>query len=166
MKAVALGVLLTACSGSDHVDLSGVYQVSVDVASMPCGMDQPVVMPPAYLHFVKMDLLGQSYFTYENCSDAAATMCDGAGDLFSAFTEPTSNGWKGELTAWSPGGGTCALTYNLRTATLMKGALVVEIEDHTGTEMIPDTQCTDAEAKKSGPSLPCEMHEHIEAMKL
>ena len=166
MKTIMVCVLFAACSGSDHVDLTGVYQVTVDVGSAPCGTDQPVPMPPAYLHFQQMDLLGQKYFTYDNCTDAAATMCDSSGGLFSAFTEPTSNGWKGELTGWSPSSGTCSIQYDLRTATLMKSALVIEIENHTGTEMVPDSQCTDAEAKKVGPSLPCEMHEHIEATKL
>jgi hypothetical protein len=32
--------------------------------------------------------------------------------------------------------------------------------------MIPDAQCTDAEAKSKGPSLPCAVHEHIAAAKL
>jgi hypothetical protein len=162
---VALALLIAGC-GSDNVDLSGTYMVSTDVGSMPCGVDQPLLMTPAYLKFEQMELVGQKYFQYDGCSDAAATMCDGSGSLFNAFTEPTADGWAGVLTAWSGSGGVCALTYATRTATLKNKMLVIEIEKHEGNEMIADAQCTDAEAKKSGPTLPCVQHEHLEATKL
>lgn len=165
MKRVLFAIALAACGGSDHVDLSGVYQVSSDVGSMPCGTDMPVMMAPAYLHFEKMMLVGQTYYTYEGCSDAAATMCDGSGGLLTAFTEPTSNGWNGRVTEWSGSGGTCALTYDIRSAMLSGKQLSIDIEDHSGSEMVPDAQCTDAEAQKVGPMLPCTAHEHIEATK-
>ena len=166
MKRIMLVVALAACGGSDGVDLSGVYQVSSDVGSMPCGTDMPVMMAPAYLHFAQMKLLNQTYYTYEGCSDAAATMCDGSGGLLTAFTEPTSNGWKGEVTGWSGSNGTCEISYELRTAIAKGKQLSIDVEDHMGTVMVPDAQCTDQEAKQQGPMLSCTAHEHIEATKL
>jgi len=156
---------LVACGGSNNVDLTGIYQVNTDVGSSPCGADQPVPMAPAYLHFTQMDVFGQKYYAYDGCMDAAATMCDGSGGLFTGFTEPITNGWKGELTASSGGGGTCALTYAVRTAVFTKPQIAIEINEYSDTVMIPDAQCTTDEAKKRGTTMPCQMHEHIDATK-
>ena len=167
MKWLAFScLLLAACGGSDSIDLTGIYQVTADVGSMPCGTDQPVGMAPAYLHFTQMTVLGQKYYAYEGCSDAAATMCDGTASLLTGFTEPISHGWKGQITTWSGNGGTCSIGFGVRTAIVMGPQLAIEIEDHSGEEMLPDAQCTDQEAQKAGPSLPCVDHEHIDAMKL
>jgi hypothetical protein len=167
MKWTGLAIAVAACGGgSNTVDLTGMYQVTADVGSMPCGTDQPVAMPPAYLKFQKMNLLGHDYYAFDGCSDAAGTMCDGSGGVFTAFSEPISGGWRGEVTSWSGNGGTCAITYDLRTAMLDNKSLAIDIEDHEGSVMVPDAQCTDAETKMVGPTLPCTMHESIDATKL
>jgi hypothetical protein len=44
-------VLLAACS--DDVDLTGVYRVDANVASAPCGADQPGMTPPAFIMLQK-----------------------------------------------------------------------------------------------------------------
>src|SRR5437016_11293256 len=99
MRIALVCVLVAACGTDDPIDLTGIYQVTVDVASMPCGTDQPVTMPPAYVKFHKEKLFGVAYFTYDGCNDAAGTDCPfgtgGPGLTTAVFSQAVSNGWKG-----------------------------------------------------------------------
>lgn len=165
MKRIAFGFvcgcLWAACGGTDHLDPTGIYQVSADVGSSPCGADLPIPMAPAYVHFKQQDFFGAKYYAYEGCSDAAGTTCDG--NFNGVFAEPVTNGYKSQITSWSPSNGTCSISYQIGIMTLKSGALSIDIEQHEGSEMIPDAQCTDTEAQSKGPTLPCTMHEHIDA---
>ena len=76
MKRPALLLLvLTAACGPDEVDLTGIYRVDADLASMPCGTDTAVATPPIAIKFAKASFFGTEYFTYAQCDDLAGTMC-------------------------------------------------------------------------------------------
>jgi hypothetical protein len=161
MRGLVLVVALAACGGSDDVDLTGIYKVDVDVGSSPCGTDAPVIMAPAFLKFHQDDFLGAKFFAFDSCTDAAATMCD-SGGLFTGFTQPTDNGWKG-LAYSSSFGTTCLLGFDERIATLDGMQLVIEIHSYVEEAAISEAQCTTDEAKKRGDKMPCDTHERIEA---
>lgn len=164
MKTALVLALLAACGGGDDgVDLAGVYMVTTDVSSAPCGMDMPTPMAPAYLHFKKDNLLGAAVWTYEGCSDAGATMCDSSGGF---FAEPIANGWKGVETSYSFSGTECYLFYDESTALLTNKMLVIEAGTWGDMPALDEAHCTTDEAEKRGKTMPCETHEHIEATKL
>ena len=166
MKALLLMAALAACGGSDGVDLSGVYMVTADVSSSPCGTDMPTPSSPTYLKFTKMQVLGANVWTYDSCSDAAGTMCDNSGGIFGGFTEQIDNGWKGIESFDSFSGSTCELGYDERTALLKMKALVIESNDYLDMPMLDEAHCTTEEAEKRGKTMPCMMHERIEATQL
>ena len=166
MKGTILLLAVAACSSSDGVDLSGTYMVTTDIASMPCGTDQPVMMPPAYLKFHKDNFLGVTLWTYDECNDSAATDCPSFGDTYEL---QAPNGWTGDEKYSSNGGSgstTCSLGYIQSSATLVKGAMTLEHTEYQDTVTLPDAQCTTDEAGKRGTSMPCVTHWHIEATKL
>ena len=167
MKRIILLAAVAACSSSsDGVDMTGIYMVTTDIASMPCGADQPVLMPPAYLKFHKDNFFGVTIWNYDECNDAAGTDCPGFGDSFE-LQKP--NGWDGEEKYSSNGGSgstTCSLGYIVSSARLVKGALTLEHTDYHDTVTLPDSQCTTDEAGKRGTTMPCQEHSHIEATKL
>jgi hypothetical protein len=160
-----LALALAGC-GSDSVDLSGVYQVTADVASAPCGADQPVPMAPAYIKFESSELFGAKLFSYTGCSDAAGTMCDESSGVFGSFSEPIDNGWRGIESYDSVSGTLCTLGYSERTAILKGSMLVIEESRYSDSPMLDEAHCTTDEAEKRGTMMPCEMHERIEATKL
>jgi hypothetical protein len=163
MRALWL-LLVAACSSSSGVDLGGVYMVTSDVSSSPCGTDTAVPMPPAYVKFSSDDLLGTKIWTYVPCMDAAGTMCDSFGD---SFAEPIDNGWRGVESSDSFSGSTCTLGYFLHTAVLQgKTMLVLEASDYIDSPMLDQAHCTTDEAEKRNTTMPCDMHERIEATKL
>ncbi len=157
----ALFLLLAACSST--TDLSGVYMVTADVSSAPCGTDMPAPMPPAYVKFSTSEAFGATIVSYVPCSDAAATMCDSFGE---SYGEPITNGWRGISSSDSVSGSLCTLGYFLHTAVLNGKMLVIEANDYSDSPMLDAAHCTTAEAEKRGTTMPCEMHERIEATKL
>jgi hypothetical protein len=167
MKGLILLAGVVACSGGDDgIDMTGTYMVTTDVESMPCGTDQPRMMPPAYLKFHKDNFFGVTLWAYDECNDAAATDCPGFGD---SYEIPKSNGWDGDEKFSSNGGSastTCSLGYIQSSARLVSGALTLEHTEYEDTVMLPDAQCTTDEAGKRGTSMPCTQHFHIEATKL
>jgi hypothetical protein len=163
MKGLAL-VVLAACSS--QADLGGVYMVTSDVSSSPCGNDAPVTAPPVYLHFTQGDFFGSKIWTYEICSDAAAAMCDSGTGLFGGFSEPIDNGWKGVESSDSYSDPNCYLGYSERTAILTGKMMVVESSDYSDMPALDMASCTTTEAEKRGTTMPCMMHERIEATKL
>lgn len=161
-----LVLALVAACGSSEIDLSGVYMVTSDVGSMPCGTDQPIVGAPAFIQFQKMNLLGHDYFAFQDCPDATGTSCTDPGDIFDAFYLSTSLGWENEETESSNGGDTsCELTYILSTADLDGKQLVIEGNMYSDLVCLPMAQCTTDEAQKRGTTMPCSQHEHLEATK-
>ncbi|HSN26177.1 MAG TPA: hypothetical protein VLT45_07820 [Kofleriaceae bacterium] len=156
-------LLVAACSSTSTTDLSGVYMVTADVSSAPCGSDTPEAMPPAYVKFSSNEAFGATFVSYVPCSDAAATMCDSFGE---SFSEPIPDGWRGTSSSDSVSGSLCTLGYFLHTAVLNGKMLVIEVNDYSDTPMLDAAHCTTAEAEKRGTSMPCEMHERIEATKL
>ncbi len=164
----ALGlVVVAACSSDATFDLTGMYQVTADVESMPCGTDQPVVMPPAYLRFQKMMFGGLTYFTYDECNDAAGTDCPNTGSLFSdSYVVPVSNGWTLVEKESSSSGGNCTLTYIEGSALVTSGQLAIEHNEWSDNVQLPDAQCTTTEAGNRGKTMPCVDHYHIDATKL
>jgi len=159
-----LVVALAGCSS--NVDLTGVYQVTADVSSSPCGTDAPVAMAPAYLKFSESTAFGATIESYVTCTDAAGTMCDSGGGLFGGFSEPTDNGWRGVESYDSFSGGLCDLGYNERTAILTGKMLVIEDNEYVDTPTLDEAHCTTDEAEKRGKTMPCMMHERVDATKL
>jgi hypothetical protein len=160
-----LVVLLLAGCSSD-VDLTGMYMVTGDVASSPCGADQPVAMAPAYLKFSTSEAFGAKIVSYDTCTDAAGTMCDSSGGLFGGFSEPIDNGWRGIESYDSVSGTLCTLGYTERTAILTGKMLVIEENQYTDSPMLDEAHCTTDEAEKRGKTMPCDMHERVEATRL
>jgi hypothetical protein len=163
VRGLALIVLASAC-GSDDVDLTGTYVVDADVGSMPCGNDQPVVMPSAALVFTKEELFGTPYFSMDMCTDAAATNCSGGGLFGYSFAEPIDDGWSGVIYSAS-GTSSCAYVFAQHTATLEELKLVVDIEVHS-EDVTDGSPCTAEEAERRGASMPCTKHERIDATRL
>jgi hypothetical protein len=167
MRGALLLLGLAACSSDDTVDLTGIYQVSVAVASMPCGTDQPVMPMPAYLKFHKEMAFGINYFTFDTCNDAAATDCPSGGTLFGgSYVQAVSNGWNG-VESYSTFGSSCTLGYIEDSAHLSGKMMVIEhMEWSDNMNQLTDPQCTTDEAEKRGKTMPCTQHGHIEATKL
>ena len=159
-----LFVLALAGCSSD-VDLTGVYQVTADVGSAPCGADQPVPSRPAYIKFESSEFFGSKLFSYTSCADAAGTMCDDTGGVFGSFSEPIDNGWRGIESYDSVSGTLCTLGYSERTAILKGSMLVIEDSQYSDSPDLDEAHCTTDEAEKRGTTMPCEMHERIEATK-
>jgi hypothetical protein len=161
---LAVVLLLAGCSS--NVDLTGMYQVTADVASSPCGADAPVAAMPSYLKFSTSEAFGAKIVSYETCGDAAGTMCESAGGIFGGFSEPIDDGWRGIESYDSFSGSTCSLGYTERTAILKGTMLVIEESQYIDSPMLDEAHCTPDEAEKRGTTMPCEMHERIEATRL
>jgi len=155
-------LVVFGCAGcaDAYVDLTGVYRVDAEVASEPCGSDEPVAEPWPFLKFAESTVF--SGFWLQRCSDRATTNC--GGDMFlDAYTSPTDAGWIGELSD-SSSTAPCTLQYSLRSARLDGGHLVVVVEDHS--EEVPDTECSPREAALRNTLMPCTKHERFDATKL
>jgi hypothetical protein len=161
----AVLVLVAACSGD--TDLSGVYKVEQDVASMPCGTDAPVAMPPAFLKFLENDFLGSKSWDEQTCPDATGTNCTTTGGFlfFGGLSEPIDNGWEGQEYSTSFSGTSCTMSYQVTTAMLVGAKLLVEASEYRETSDLPEAQCTTDAAKMKGAAMPCGMHELIDATK-
>lgn len=157
-------VLIAAACGSDAVNLDGVYRVDSSVESAPCGTDQPVAEPPAYLSFTKRDFLGQDYYAYDECADAAATDCTPGSGLFDGLYEPIDDGWSGTSTASAGDDSDCVLQFREKTAILLESSLV--IEDAIYRDQDTTGPCEPEEAESRGRDMPCVFHARIAATKL
>ena len=158
MKLLLLG--LAACSS--NVDLSGVYSVTADVSSSPCGSDVPVMMPPGYLKFYESDVDGIKIVNQVPCEDPAGSVCSTLGD---SYGEPIDNGWRSIETS-ETFASSCGLGYSVQTAVLHGLGLVIEAKRYYDMPMLDQAHCTTEEAEKRNTTMPCEMHERIEATKL
>ncbi|HWO20187.1 MAG TPA: hypothetical protein VNO30_15480 [Kofleriaceae bacterium] len=159
----AVAAAAAACGGD--VDLTGVYRVDRAVASMPCGEDQPVVNPPAFLKFTKGDFLGIPFFSYDECTDAAATDCVSGGG--GGYFEPFDDGWSGFVSSSSGFDGKCSLRIDDQKATLRGD--VIDIEAHVYSEedvALPSERCQPEEAEARGDTMPCVSHEQILATRV
>lgn len=161
-RAALVALMLLGACGDDHVDLTGIYAVTSNVASMPCGADMPVTNGPAYLKFHQEEILGAKYFVFDSCRDAAATDCD-TGGLFDGLFEPIDNGWKGRGSSSSHSGTHCVLGYTETSALLNGSHLVIEDGHWSDDGDLPEDQCTTDEAEKRNTSMGCDEHAHIEA---
>jgi hypothetical protein len=166
LKRLLLVVVMAACSSD--TDLGGVYMVTADVSSSPCGADAPMTPSPAYLSFTQTTFFGAKIWTFEICSDAAGSNCDSnsSGGVFGGFSEPIDNGWKGAESAASFSDPTCYLNYYLRTAILTGKTMVIESTNYNDSPALDQAHCTADEAEQRGATMPCMMHERIEATKL
>jgi hypothetical protein len=164
-RCFVIAALVAGCD--DEVDLEGVYEVTLEVASSPCGADTPVTGGAPYLKFTRSEFLGTPIYNFEDCMDAAGTDCSGSGGIFDALTEPIENGWLGHLTSSSgtEAGGTCLLGLRETRATLNGTDLV--IEEQANEEEIPyvEATCDTDEADRRGTDMPCTEHHRIEAVK-
>lgn len=162
MRVVLLLAVL-GCNGD--IDLTGVYEVTASVGGEPCGNDQPVDSTPPYLKFYQQELLGQEYFAYDGCSDAGATECENLGGLFNGFYEGGDTGWTGSM-SFAFGGTSCTLGYQLKSATLSGGDLVVESSTYSEEAALEGAACSAEAAEKRGKDMPCIEHARIDAVKI
>jgi hypothetical protein len=165
LAAAAAASTAAACGGD--VDLTGVYRVDRAVASMPCGEDQPIVDPPAFLKFTKDEFFGTPFFSYDECTDAAGADCVSGGGLFAGYVEPFDDGWSGYTSFSSGPDSDCLLTIDDRTATLRGD--VIDLEAHVYSEehvMLPAGGCEPEEAEARGEAMPCISHEQILATRI
>ena len=165
MSRAALVALMLAGCGTDDVDLTGVYEVTSNVSSSPCGVDQPVANGPAFLVFRKEKFLSAEYFVFDQCADAAGADCSSTGSLFSGLFEPFDGGWQGVATTSSHSGTRCVLGYSDETAKLAGTALVVEHAQYVFDGDLAEAECTTDEADRRGTAMDCDDHERIEATK-
>ena len=163
-RLLGIVVALAAC-GNDDVDLTGVYVVEADVASAPCGTDAPLMNPPAALKFAKGEFFGAEFFSYQTCTDVAATMCSPMGLLDAGFSEPIDGGWRGIVTSSGGGGSTCQISYTEQTAVLHGSLLVIEINNYADTVDNTAELCSPDEADRRNKTMPCAMHQRIKATK-
>jgi len=154
---------LVACN--DDVDLTGIYKVDADLASMPCGTDQAIMNPPVALKFAKADFFGAEYFSYQECTDLAGTMCSPGGLFDAGFSEPIDNGWRGIITSSGGGGTTCTISYTEQTATLHGSLLIIERSNYSEQVDNTTTLCSPDEAQRRNTSMPCSEHGRIEGTK-
>ena len=63
-------------------------------------------------------------------------------------------------------GSECYLAYDESTALVTNKMIVVESGLWSDTPMLDEAHCTTDEAEKRAKTMPCKMHEHIEATKL
>ena len=163
--AAAAAAVAAACGGD--VDLTGVYRVDRAVASMPCGEDQPVMNPPAFLKFSKGDFFGTPFFSYDECTDAAATDCTSGGGLLGGFFEPFDDGWSGHSSSSSGFGGSCTLRIDDQTATLRGDVIDIEARVFSEEDVaLPSDRCQPEEAEARGDTMPCISHEQILATRI
>ena len=162
---VLIALVVAAGGCHDDVDLTGMYEVTSNVASSPCGNDVAVTGGPAFLKFHKDDFLGTSYFAYDECMDALGTTCSSAGGLFGGLPEPLADGWRGRASSSSHSGTNCVLSYDETTARLNGSHLVVEHTLYSDAVDLPEAQCTTDEAEKRGTKMGCADHARIEASK-
>ncbi len=161
ISVLALGA--TGCT--DDVDLTGNYQITSNVESVPCGNDTAVVNGPVYLLFHKEDFFGTSYFVFDQCKDLEGTDCSSSGSLFGGLFEPIDNGWKGVATSSSHAGTRCLLSFHEATAKLDGSHLVVDQAMYSDEIEIAEEMCTTDEAEKRGKDMTCKEHARIEAEK-
>lgn len=161
-------VLAVVAGCTSDVDLTGVYQVTSDVESSPCGADAPVAMPPPYVRWSQDSFLGTDFWGYAECTDAAGMVCNGGPSLFgNPLSEPTDDGWRGEVIQASNGGDSnCVLGYTLGVATLTGTKLVYEQTEYSGMITTPPDKCTTDAAKQMKDSLACMAHQRMEATHL
>lgn len=158
----AVAALLVALAGctDNYVDLTGVYEVDLDVGSSPCGADTPVAQPWPFVKIAESTIL--TGFWMRGCSDAATTVC--SGDMvLDSLTEPFETGWAGFMYG-TEAGPPCLLVYKQRIAKLDAGKLTIDITEHRD-EARPG-ECSAAYAEALSTSLPCVRHERIEATQL
>lgn len=167
MRFAIAACLLAAC-GSDSVDLTGVYRVDSAIGSMPCGTDTTLTDYAAFVRFEKMDFLGTPFFSYEGCTDEAATDCTSMGGLFGGFSEPQDDGWLGRLSTSSGGGDfPCSLGLTRQTATLHGTALEIEVtSSQSDVDGLTEEQCSPDEAEKREAELDCTEHSLVSATRL
>src|SRR3954463_8629411 len=105
MKRVILATFVLIAVCTSDVDLSGVYMVTSDVDSTPCGIDAPVTSPPLYVKWSKDSFIGSEFWGFATCTDASGATCTGGPSLFTLpLGEPTDTGWRGEEYTASNGG--------------------------------------------------------------
>jgi hypothetical protein len=154
-------LFVAACGGPP--DLTGTYMVTAHTVSSPtCDAPAPAT-DPAYVVFEQSSLLGQEYFSYEGCNDAAGTDCPfGAGLLF--YAEEIDDGWRAAVYSSSSGGGTsCILSYISSDAILRGDTLTIDTVEHEDGSDRPEIECDPDTAQSLGTSMPCIGVEHIEA---
>jgi hypothetical protein len=165
MRRAALLVVVAVAACNDDVDLTGIYKVDSNVASMPCGADAPIADPPVALKFAKANFFGAEYFSYQTCDDLAATMCSTGGLFDAGFSEPIDSGWRGIVTSSGGGGSLCTISYTEQTAILRGSQLVIESSRYSEQVDNTTTLCSPEEAERRNTSMPCASHERIEATK-
>lgn len=164
LTAAAATAALATSACSDDVDLEGVYRVESSVASEPCGSDLPEADPPAFLKFTRGELLGRAFYSYAECTDAAATDCASSGGLLEGLFEPRDDGWSGTASFASGIDGNCSLGLDERSATL--AGATITVESHAYRQEGVDVRCDPAEAEARGRAMPCVAHEQIIATRL
>src|SRR5688572_10550592 len=129
MKRAACLALLTmvACGSDDRVDLTGVYSVDRHMAD-PEGCTREVAVaesPGPYVRFSENELLGQEYFEWEWCADAAGASCEEYSG-YTLYGEPIDDGWESRITLSSYSGEQCTVAVVRSTATLAADLMVIE----------------------------------------
>ena len=153
-------VALAACVGEDeYQDLTGVWAIEREVASMPCGLDHEVAASAPYLKLAESVTLAG--FTMFRCSDAAATSCTGTEPIDSFSQHIEGGGWLG--TIYEAGDSLpCLLTFTQQVAKLRDGKLVVDVTVYS-EETTLARYCTPFEASVRGNLMPCTSHTRIDA---
>ena len=162
-----LAALATACGGSDEVDLSGVYAVDAHLADPgACENAAPVEDSPGLsIRFTEQDFLGQTYYEWNWCADAAGESCEEYSG-FSLYGEPVDGGWESRITLSSYGTSECTVAMIRSTATLEGDRLLVETRNHIGTFVTDSAGCQPELAEQRQGDLACVQLEVIEATAL
>lgn len=165
MRFAVVALLFACACGTDDVDLTGTYAITVDVASAPCGADTAVATGPSYLRFYKSEFSGQPFFQYDECLDLQLTMCVASGGLFEGLAEPIDNGWRGRLSSSSSTSTRCLMTYVEETAIANGSHLTVDKARYEYDGPVPAQGCNIDEAERRGTTMDCVSHSRREAEK-
>jgi len=153
IRCALVAALLAGC-GVDHPDPVGRYRVVEDVGSS-CAVDQPVMMPLAYLDVGE----GSPGLTLSVC--ATADLC---GEPIQLGTE-ISDGWSGDRGAAQTyeNGRICELGYRLYEARFSGSTLVLDLTAYGTARGVGS--CTPDDAIALGTSMPCTSHERVDAIR-
>ncbi len=152
-----MAVMLVGC-GTDHGEVTGEvtgrYRVVDDVASR-CAVDQPVMMPVAYVEITP----SEPGIGLARCPEAST--CSDVTLLPMALDD----GWSGGVgrAQTYEGGRICMLGYTLYEAQFSGDALVLDITSYATVRGA--ASCTVEEAIAAGTSMDCATHERIDAVR-
>jgi hypothetical protein len=161
--AAVVAAGMTAAGCSSRVDISGLYEVTAHTLNeASCDTEGAPVDEPPYFSIEKDEFFGQTFYVYNDCTSPSPDDCTGFGLFGRSFTQPISDGWKGQVSTSSGSGGQCYLSFRQMSAVFQPDGSL-RIEDRMWQEQaeLSEDRCDTDEAEARGSSMPCAHFEVI-----